>query len=242
MQEVQLRIANAREELRFAAAAAGGGQVVTDGASTRPELPSEDVDSYIMIGLGKGAPGETVKVDILAMTRFDVSGISIAVGVNPMVNLVGVEETDAMRTLLGIDDPEDIVKQHRGRNWQDQFVQVWVLFYRQLFGTQEADDAVEDAEEGKKTKFNRQLVTAAIPMLTPVYRLILTIPSDAKPGTQIPLDLDEKYGRYYQTTPSHRIFVESPNMFTGVRTDDGWKPSRKPQQVISGWIDVVTPE
>lgn len=193
----------------------------------RPMLAS------LIVGKAEGSPGETVSVEILGGTSIPVTSFAIAIGCNSMLSLVGVEESPHLKTILGIDDVEDINRQHRrGNNWQDNWIQLYVGFYGQVWGVVE----VEDGEPIPRPK--RTIVEALIPTMTPLYVLKLKIPGDATAGMRFPLDCEQRYGHRLSSNGPIK-FIEYPPLFGTTREASQFGITKDKIDLVSGWIDVV---
>lgn len=215
------------------------GQVVNTSGPAPAPFQEEDltgVSSYLVVGKAEGAPGETVIVEILAMTTFPVTGISVGIGCNPALRLVAADETEELKTFLNVTDPQDIIRQQRGRGWQEQFIQVAIFFFESLWSQAEVGQDPDDVDARKK--IGRRIVELMIPPMTPVYRLHLKIPQDAEPGTTFPLSLEFTYGKKLSSNGPVK-FLPHPNMFTTTR--EVAKHGAPVGGAVSGWVDVVEP-
>jgi len=206
------------------------------------EQAPEPRPSSMVVGLAEGAPGEIVEVEILGGTHLPVQGFGLAIGCNPMLRMLGASESEEMRRLLSITDVEDIKKQHRrGNNWQDNWIQIFGAFYRQLWETDELDEAVADAEAGKPRKVKRSIVEVLIPPMTPLYVLKLKIPDDATPGMEFELDIEHKYGRRLNSNGPVKFLEWPPRYGTSLQVAQ-YGIEKKDIELVSGRIKVIKPE
>lgn len=204
------------------------------GPSVHDPVDLSTLESYMVVGKAAGKPGETVAVEVLAMAKFPVKGIAIAIGLNPLATFVTAEETEELKNLLGVNDPQDVKKQHRGRNWEQQFVQLAIMFYESIWTQEEIETTKAEDVDPKTPK--RRIVETEIPSMTPVYRMHIKIPSDAEPGSTIPLDVGQRYGHRLSSNGPIK-FLPWENLFATSREVS--RTGKYPDEMVSGWIDVI---
>lgn len=222
-------IEEARSQLRSLLAELQN-QTPAPGTPSGPIEPTESKLASLVVGKAEGKPGETVMVEILGGTQINVISFSIAIGCNPMLQLVGVEESQHLKTLLLIDDVEDINRQHRkGKNWSENWIQLYVGFYRQVWET-------IDPKSGEPVQ--REIIEVVIPSMMPLYNLKLKIPDNATPGMRLDLDCEQRYGHKLSSNGPVK-FLEYPPNYGTHREVAQFGIRKKEIELVSGWIDVV---
>lgn len=193
---------------------------------TEPAPEPEPAPSYLIVGKAAAPPGQTATVEILGQTSQPVQGFGAYIGCPSSLELIGHEVAPELIELIGLDDPEDVVKQAQFGGIGD-FLSVMLAFFGQV------TDVVPPGTGNVK----RTMLEARLPPMTPLLRLRFRIPASAGGGRRYHLDNTSwKYGRKIDDGRGNKRTLSTRNEFGTSKevSSTGIQPV-----CISGWVDVL---
>lgn len=191
----------------------------------------EEQVSYLVVGKGEGEPGDVVRIEILGKTHLPVNGFGLAVGCHQSLSLVGSNVSAELSEMLGMENPQKIVKEHDGASWKDTFLQVGVIFFSKLWENIDAP-----IPEGKPPAVRRAIIDLQLSTLIPIFVFELLIPDQAKVGHRYELNAEYRYGHQFKYANGRTRWIGYPTEYSTSREVSGLpiRPS-----FVSGWIDVI---
>jgi hypothetical protein len=198
------------------------------------EEEEENSESYIVIGKARGIPGEVVTIEVLGKTHLPVNGFGLAVGCDRSLSLTSSRVSPELSEILGLDDPQKIVKEHDGTSWKNTFLQVAVIFFASFFSQEEIEAPIPTEKPPKPPR--RTILDLQLSTMIPIFNFDLKIPDDAPIGRKYVLTAEHKYGHRFKYSDGRTRWILYPTEFT-----TSLKVARfaiRPK-FVSGWIDVV---